>query len=94
MAFHFCSLSQVKRSEKNKYGGPELLKLYNYQLMKLKCVPFVIQFKDGSERETPEELGRNAPMQKCTDMAAHNQMRERLEFYHRHPLPSSHTLFC
>ncbi len=26
-------------------------------------------------------------MQECTDMAEHHQMRERLEFYHQHPLP-------
>lgn len=33
-------------------------------------------------------------MQECTDMAEHNQMRERLEFYHQHPPPSPSSLLA
>lgn len=36
----------------------------------------------GGDRNRESEGG----MQECTDMAEHHQMRERLEFYHQHPL--------
>lgn len=43
----------------------------------------MVNWNLGGERNRKSKGG----MQECTDMAEHHQMRERLDFYHRHPLP-------
>lgn len=78
----------VERSEENKATGivsaAELDFISQFVIIKYVEPEFGGGgWVEGGDRNRENQGG----MQECTDMAEHHQMRERLEFYHQHPLP-------